>query len=133
MSGSGGAFLHPTHVFSYARFRPVHDPAAGPVLLRAGAGAPGASGTASGDPARPNGSTGGGGGGGAMRRRTPSSSSLYSVSHQQEAEEAAAATGPLGGEYRCARAFPTPEQVRAGFLLKRNGGGAFLGALEGVF
>ena len=32
--GSGGAFLHPTHVFSYARFRPLHDPSAGPMHVR---------------------------------------------------------------------------------------------------
>lgn len=33
MCGSGGAFLHPTHVFSYSRFRPVHDSAAGSLFL----------------------------------------------------------------------------------------------------
>lgn len=32
--GSGGAFLHPTHVFSYARFRPLHDPSAGPIHVQ---------------------------------------------------------------------------------------------------
>lgn len=34
VSGTGGGFLHPTHVFSYSRFRPAHDPAAGAVFLR---------------------------------------------------------------------------------------------------
>lgn len=32
--GSGGAFLHPTHVFSYARIRPLHDPSAGPMHIK---------------------------------------------------------------------------------------------------
>ena len=32
--GSGGAFLHPTHVFSYARIRPIHDPSAGPMHIK---------------------------------------------------------------------------------------------------
>ncbi|KAL6778167.1 hypothetical protein ACKKBG_A17180 [Auxenochlorella protothecoides x Auxenochlorella symbiontica] len=33
VSGSGGAFLHPTHAFSYARFRPPRDAAAGPLFV----------------------------------------------------------------------------------------------------
>ena len=37
VSGSGGGFLHPTHVFCYARFRPPHDPASGAVFLRGSA------------------------------------------------------------------------------------------------
>lgn len=32
--GAGGAFLHPTHVFAYSRFRPIHDPSAGPIHVR---------------------------------------------------------------------------------------------------
>eukprot|EP00889_Picochlorum_renovo_P008589 jgi/Picre1/35619/NNA_003080.t1 len=34
VSLAGGAFLHPTHVFSYARFRPRHDPSAGPIHVQ---------------------------------------------------------------------------------------------------
>ncbi|GAB4822190.1 hypothetical protein N2152v2_009236 [Parachlorella kessleri] len=100
VSGSGGGFLHPTHVFSYSRFRPIHDPAAGPVFMKAAADARQSKGDTT------------AGIGGVPRRRTPSSSSLYSLSHL-EAEEAAAAHAaakPLGGEYRCERAFPAPEQ-----------------------
>lgn len=90
--GSGGAFLHPTHVFSYSRFRPVHDPAAGPIYVRppppADAGASAA--------------------GGGLRRSHPSSSSLYSLPRRDDAR-------PAGGEYRCAAAFPSPaESLRLG-------------------
>jgi hypothetical protein len=123
--GSGGAFLHPTHVFSYSRFRPPHDPAAGPLYLR---------------PPREKissdsqqniqgldcaGARNGGGGnqgnsltGGGLRRSLPSDSSLYSL--PRSTKDGIAGSGidvfnssgfqrPTGGEYRCQAAFPSPE------------------------
>lgn len=88
--GGGGAFLHPTHVFSYARFRPAHDAAAGPIYVRP-EDVPGAGRAAA--VARPGG----------LRRSHPSSSSLYSLPRDE-------APHPAGGEYRCAAAFPTAEE-----------------------
>lgn len=77
--GSGGAFLHPTHVFSYSRFRPIHDPAAGPIHVR-----PHSDSKIS------------------KRRSYPSSSSLYSMRRRSVPK-------PAGGEYRCMAAFPTAD------------------------
>lgn len=61
-----------------------------------------------------------------LQRTFPSSSSLYSLGHGVGGmREAGGADGsvprPAGGEYRCDRAFPTPEQVgreRAGWLAR---------------
>jgi hypothetical protein len=87
--GGGGAFLHPTHVFSYARFRPVQDPAAGPIYVRP-------------PPEAPPGAAG------ALRRAHPSSSSLYSLPRRDD-------PAPAGGEYRCAASFPSPaDSLRLG-------------------
>lgn len=58
VSGSGGGFLHPTHVFSYSRFRPAHDPAAGSVFLRQPAGAGGGGGGGGGGEGRPTATAG---------------------------------------------------------------------------
>lgn len=62
--GSGGAFLHPTHVFSYARFRPLHDPSAGPMHIK---------------PQTQNG----------ISRSYPSTSSLYSMKKSNDPAPAA--------------------------------------------
>jgi hypothetical protein len=117
--GSGGAFCHPTHVFSEARFRPEFHPAAGPIYIKP---PPGATGSAA---AAGPGSAGGNGGGlhqqqpgsgmggvpssgGGLQRGFPSGSSLYSMGHRgSEAEQ----RRPAGGEYRCEQAFPNREQV----------------------
>lgn len=96
--GSGGAFLHPTHVFSYARFLPRHDPAAGPMYIQ-----------------KSRRSTS------SLRRSYPSTSSVYSLAAQEaeaEATWACSGDGPAGaspggapapGEYRCQAAFPSAE------------------------
>ncbi len=129
--GSGGAFCHPTHVFSEARFRPEYFPAAGPIYLRqpaAGGGTAGAplhgSGGGSGGAAQQGqqqqqqqAGVGPGGAPGAatagtttsvLQRGFPSGSSLYSLGHRGSEAEA---RRPVGGEYRCEQAFPAPEQV----------------------
>ena len=109
--GSGGAFLHPTHVFSYARFRPPHDPAAGPIYLRPPPPPPSHR-----DSYLSTLKESGGGGGAfkeqqqqfSLRRSHPSDSSLYSLPRSTTA--AAVQSGPAGGEYRCQAAFPSPQQ-----------------------
>lgn len=85
-------FLHPTHVFSYSRFRPVHDPAAGSIFV-----APKnlnffnrkkqSLDKTSASP---------------KFKRLHSSSSLYSLSRKQTPR-------PAGGEYRCSSCFPSPD------------------------
>lgn len=136
--GSGGAFLHPTHVFNFARFRPPHDPAAGPMYLRPPAQ------PAQDFPASALGMGGGsntGGGGGSIGIGagglgiTPQVSSLAGALKDRDREflqtgpslrrgfpsdsslhSRAAAMGaappqqPAGGEYRCQAAFPSAEQ-----------------------
>jgi len=121
--GSGGAFLHPTHVFSYSRFRPPHDPAAGPLYLRPpreSMFAPsqqqlqGQDSVGAGNGNQVN-SFGGGKG---LRRSLPSDSSLYSLPRSTKDETRSGNEGlnssgfqrPAGGEYRCQAAFPSPEQ-----------------------
>ncbi|KAH7619432.1 hypothetical protein NADE_006274 [Nannochloris sp. 'desiccata'] len=125
--GSGGAFLHPTHVFSYSRFRPPHDPAAGPLYLRPprdktfpdtqqySQGQDGGGGGAGAGAGHQGNSLGGGGG---LRRSLPSDSSLYSLPRSTKDGALSGNNGldfsglqrPTGGEYRCQAAFPTPEQ-----------------------
>ncbi|KAI7840166.1 hypothetical protein COHA_005949 [Chlorella ohadii] len=91
--GSGGGFLHPTHVFSEARFRPEHVPAAGPIYRKTEQLQLHHSGS------RPGG----------LQHGFPSNSSLNSLG-QPRSEGAAQAQRPAGGEYRCATAFPSAEQ-----------------------
>lgn len=100
--GAGGAFQHPTHVFSYARFRPPHDPAAGPLYKLP------ENGVTNGDPLLMN-----------MRRPFPSDSNLNLLSCGKGLErklEKEDLPTPAGGEYRCQAAFPTEE---ASFRLGR--------------
>lgn len=86
-------FLHPTHVFSYSRFRPVHDPAAGPIFVTpetSNLNIP----VSSWDKARSKAPS--------NIARVRSSSSLYSLPRWQ-------APRPAGGEFRCAASFPSSE------------------------
>jgi hypothetical protein len=113
--GSGGAFCHPTHVFSEARFRPEFHPAAGPIYIKpppgsaaAGPGSAGGNGGGSHQQQPGSGMGGAPSSGGGLQRGFPSGSSLYSMGHRgSEAEQ----RRPAGGEYRCEQAFPNREQV----------------------
>lgn len=90
---------------SEARFRPEHVPAAGPIYRKSQQAQLHPSGS------RPGGlATAFGQGGGGLQRGFPSNSSLNSMG-QPRGEGAAAAQRPAGGEYRCATAFPSAEQV----------------------
>jgi hypothetical protein len=104
--GTGGAFLHPTHVFAYSRFRPVYDPAAGPVFASSTPqGEKGARFLGGGEYRRPTTLSPS-----ASLRQVPSSSSLYSLSRKDARRHA-------GGEFRCAASFPSPEDsLRLGRL-----------------
>lgn len=79
---------------SEARFRPEHVPAAGPIYRKTEQLQLHHSGS------RPGG----------LQRGFPSNSSLNSLG-QPRSEGAAQAQRPAGGEYRCATAFPSAEQV----------------------
>ena len=82
---------------SEARFRPEHVPAAGPIYRKTEQLQLHHSGS------RPSG----------LQRGFPSNSSLNSLG-QARSEGAAQAQRPAGGEYRCATAFPSAEQVCCG-------------------
>lgn len=105
--GAGGAFQHPTHVFSYARFRPPHDPAAGP-LYKSRVSPPNGG---INDDLFPT-----------LCRPFPSDSNLNLLSSGKAPErkekglEKEDLPTPAGGEYRCQAAFPTAE---ASFRLGR--------------
>lgn len=103
--GAGGAFLHPTHIFSYARFRPVHDAAAGPVYIPPIQGSSLESQHSGGGPAsllqRQQYTSNNRG----LRRGFPSSSSLYSLPRNEN-------NPPPGGEYRCMASAPTEKESR---------------------
>lgn len=94
VSGSGGAFLHPTHAFSYARFRPIKDPAAGPVFMKR-------------QPRRGSVVNHIDDGGLAAQVRAPEWDAGTNNKNESTIPD------PPIGEYRCESTFPSAKEVRA--------------------